>query len=162
MHDYPLARSLDSHSPVHWQSTDATDYGRAEQRDHASACGAALCQRISIFRLSTITHSTMASSDCDYNMATDRLLEKEHSSMDSSTSDLGLEVPRTKRHWADPTRLRVSFFIHLTLIAIYTLAFSLTVDHISKKYQHGPDLIYCKINVKYCISFDFFWFRCNL
>ncbi|MCJ1358909.1 MAG: hypothetical protein MMC33_008909 [Icmadophila ericetorum] len=75
-------------------------------------------------------------------MATDRLLEKEHSSMDSSTSDLGLEVPRTKRHWADPTRLRVSFFIHLTLIAIYTLAFSLTVDHISKKYQHGPDLIY--------------------
>lgn len=87
----------------------------------------------------------MRFSDCDSVMDTDRLLEKEHSSVESVPPESRLEASRGKRHWADPTRLQISLFIHLTLIAIYTVAFSLTVDHIVQRYQHGPDLIYCKI-----------------
>ena len=87
----------------------------------------------------------MRFSDSDSVMDTDRLLGKEHSSVESVPAESCLKVSPRKRHWADPTRLQISLFIHLTLIAIYTVAFSLTVDHIVRRYEHGPDLIYCKI-----------------
>jgi hypothetical protein len=34
--------------------------------------------------------------------------------------------------------------LHLAILLVYTIAFTLTLNHLSNKFRNGPDLIHCR------------------
>ena len=46
--------------------------------------------------------------------------------------------------WARIWQHRLSLLVHLTIVAVYTAGFSILLDNIEKRYEHGPDLVNCE------------------
>ena len=56
--------------------------------------------------------------------------------------------PRLKqKSWRKSGSLRVLITTHLVALVVYTAIFFAASRHYIQKFAHGPDLIYCKLNV---------------
>jgi hypothetical protein len=52
--------------------------------------------------------------------------------------------PQKRSLWAKIWQHRLSLLAHLTIIAVYTAGFSLLLDSLEKRYEHGPNLVNCE------------------
>jgi hypothetical protein len=106
-----------------------------------------LCKKIFDLRTSLQSrlckYKSMATFDDESVCSTERLLKLECSSIDLEDEQRSLRISPRKGLWARIWQYRLSFLVHLAIIAAYAVGFLLMLEHVAKKYEHGPDLVNC-------------------
>jgi hypothetical protein len=90
----------------------------------------------------------MAAFDEESVCSTERLLKPECSSIDLEDEQLGLRFSPKKGLWERIWQRRLSFLIHLAILATYTISLPLILEFISKQCEHGPDLVNCELTYR--------------
>jgi hypothetical protein len=87
----------------------------------------------------------MAAFDDESVCSTERLLKPERSSIDLEDEQWNLRASLRKGLWSRIWLHRLSFLVHLAIIAAYTIGFFLILKHVAKQCEHGPDLVNCEL-----------------